>query len=136
MEREYWFVAAGAALYGTLTVGAKIFADMGLSLYEISVYPLLIISIALLPIILARREYMIKKSMLPFFVIYGLIGGLIQLAQFAGIILGVPVAVVALLLLHPACMDGSPQQNHGQGTNHKVEDSRSLHSSSGNSTAC
>ena len=98
MEKEYWFIAIAAILYGTLTVGAQFFVNLGLSLYEISLYPNLFISLILLPVLLIKRQYMIKKEMILFFVIYGLIGALLQLTQFGGIVLGVPVTVVALLL--------------------------------------
>lgn len=98
MEKEYWFIVIAAILYGTLTVGAQFFVNLGLSLYEISLYPILFISLILLPVLLIKRQYMIKKEMILFFVVYGLIGALLQLMQFGGIVLGVPVAVVALLL--------------------------------------
>lgn len=98
MQREYWFVITAAILYGTITVGGQFFANLGLSLYEISFYPYLFITILLLSAVLLRPEYGIKKEMLPFFLIYGLIGALVNLAQYAGIVLGVPVAVVAFLM--------------------------------------
>jgi drug/metabolite transporter (DMT)-like permease len=98
MEKEYWFIVTAAILYGTLTVGAQFFVNLGLSLYEISLYPILFISLIFLPALLIKRQYMIKKEMILFFIIYGLIGALLQLTQFGGIVLGVPVAVVALLL--------------------------------------
>jgi drug/metabolite transporter (DMT)-like permease len=98
MEREYWLVAIAAILYGTITVGAQFFVNLGLSLYEISVYPLLFISLVLLPFLLFKRQYMITKEMIIFFLIYGLIGALLTITQAGGIVVGVPVAVVALLL--------------------------------------
>jgi drug/metabolite transporter (DMT)-like permease len=98
MEKECWFVTTAAILYGTLTVGAQFFVNLGLSLYELSVYPILFVTLLLLSILLIKHQYRIKKKMIPFYVIYGLIGALLQLTQFGGIVLGVPVAVVALLL--------------------------------------
>ena len=41
---------------------------------------------------------MIKKKMLFFFIIYGLIGAIAVLTQYIGIVLGVPVAIVSFLL--------------------------------------
>lgn len=87
-----------AILYGTITVGGQFFANLGLSLYEISLYAILFVSLILLPVVLIKRQYLIKREMLPFFIIYGFIGALLELTQFGGIVLGVPVAVVALLL--------------------------------------
>jgi len=96
--KEYWFIISAAILYGTITVGGQFFANLGLSLYEISFYAMFFISLILLPIVLIKRQYLIKKEMFLFFIIYGLIGALLELTQFGGIVLGVPVAIVALLL--------------------------------------
>lgn len=98
IDNYYWYVVIAAVLYGTITVGGQFFVNLGLSLFEISVYRALLTSLILLPIVLIRREYMIKKEMLSFFAVYGLIGGLLELAMFGGIALGVHVATVALLL--------------------------------------
>lgn len=98
MKKELWFIIIAAILFGTITVGGNFFANLGLSLYEISLYPMIFMSLFFLIIILVRRQYLIKKEMLLFFITYGLIGALTLLAQFGGIILGVPVAIVALLL--------------------------------------
>ena len=98
MQKEYWFIIIAATLYGTITAGGKFFANLGLSLYEISLYPMVIMSLFFFIVILLRRQFLFKKNMVPFFIVYGLIGALAILAQFGGIILGVPVAIVALLL--------------------------------------
>lgn len=98
MEKEYWFVILAAILYGTITAGGQFFVNLGLSLFEISLYPIFFMTLIFLPVFLFKRQYLIKKEMLLFFIIYGLIGALAELAQFGGIVLGVPVATVALLL--------------------------------------
>jgi len=98
MEKEYWFVLIAAILYGTITAGGQFFVNLGLSLFEISLYRVLFISLILLPVVLIKRELLIKKGMLLFFLGYGLIGALLELSQFGGIALGVPVAIVVLLL--------------------------------------
>jgi drug/metabolite transporter (DMT)-like permease len=98
MSKEYWFVITAAVLYGAITAGGQFFIDLGLSLFEISLYRVLFISLMILPVVLIKREYLIKREMLFFFVIYGLIGAFLELAQFGGIVLGVPVAIVILLL--------------------------------------
>jgi len=97
-NREYWFVVFAAILYGTITAGGQFFSNLGLSLYEISFYPVLFVSLILLPIVWTKRQYFIKKEMILFFVSYGLIGAFLELTQFGGIVLGVPVAIVAILL--------------------------------------
>jgi DME family drug/metabolite transporter len=91
-------VIVAAVLYGTITAGGQFFVNLGLSLFEISIYRSFLTSLILLPVVLIKREFLIKKEMLSFFVVYGLIGGLLELATFGGIALGVHVAVVALLL--------------------------------------
>jgi drug/metabolite transporter (DMT)-like permease len=98
MSREYWFVIIAAVLYGAITPGGQFFSDIGLSLFEISVYRVLFISLIILPVVLIKREHLIRREMLSFFVIYGLIGALLELAQFGGIVLGIPVAIVILLI--------------------------------------
>jgi len=66
-------------------------------LYETSCL-IFFIWIPYLPLLLIRPEFRIRKQRVGFFIGFGLIGALLQLTQFAGIVLGVPVAVVALLL--------------------------------------
>ncbi len=97
-ENHYWSVIVASILYGTITAGAQFFLNLGLSPFEIAIYRTLFTSLVLLPVVLIRREYLVKKEMLFFFAVYGLIGGLLGLATFGGIALGVHVAIVALLL--------------------------------------
>jgi DME family drug/metabolite transporter len=98
MSKEHWFIVIAAILYGAITAGGWFFIDAGFSIFEISLYRVLFINLVLLPIALIRRGYMVKKETLSFFVFYGLIGASLELAQFGGIALGVPVAIVVLLL--------------------------------------
>lgn len=98
MQREYWFIAIAAILYGTLTVGGQFFLNLGLSVYEIALYSMFFMGLLLLPIVLIKREYLIKKEMFLFFVIFGLINALQELTQFGALALGIPVAIVAFLL--------------------------------------
>ena len=98
MDREHWFVAIAAILYSTITVGGQFLVNLGLSLYEISLYSALFVCVIFLPIILIRPQYFIKKDYFWFFVIYGLINALLMLTQFGGIVFGTPVAIVVLLL--------------------------------------
>jgi len=98
MNKEYTYVIIAAILYGTITSGAQYFVNIGLSLFEIAIYRALFTSLILLPAVLLRNEYLVKKEMILFFAIYGLIGALLELTMFGAISLGVPVAIVALLL--------------------------------------
>lgn len=95
-------IAGAATLYGSVTVGGKLLYGMGFSLYEISLYPLVLTCAILAPWERSLGRVAVPRGALPRFVAYWLIGGLIgallQLSQFGGIVLGVPVATVALLL--------------------------------------
>jgi len=96
--RSRGLIAASAVLFGTVTVGGSFFHRSGLSLYEIALYPLILTFLMLLPVLVRGGRYVPRREMVPFFAVYGLIGALAELAQFGGIVLGVPVATVALLL--------------------------------------
>ena len=52
----------------------------------------------LLPLIVLRKEYRLKRGMLPIFLASGIVGAALALAQFGALILGASVAVVVLLL--------------------------------------
>jgi len=98
MKKEIFLIIIAAIFYGTITVGGQFLANLGLSLYEIALFPISVIAILMSLIVIYKRKFLIKKVMLRFFIIYGLIGAILQVTQFGGIILGVPVAVVAFLL--------------------------------------
>lgn len=98
MANGYRYLILAAILFGSITTGAQLFANMGFSLYEISLFRAVFISFILLPVVFIKREYLIKRELIPFFIIYGLIGGLLELTTFGGIAFGVPIAIAALLL--------------------------------------
>jgi DME family drug/metabolite transporter len=97
MEREYLFVVIAGILSGLIVFGVQIFANLGLSLYQISVFHAIFMLI-LLPFVLFKKECRIKRGMLKFFLIFGFLSSLTNFTEFGPIILGVPVAVVILLL--------------------------------------
>ena len=90
-------IALGASFYGLITVGGKYFADLGFSLYEIA-FLIMALALFLLPALCWRPQWRLRLSDWRFFSVFGLIGALLQLGQFAGLVLGLPVAVVAFLL--------------------------------------
>jgi drug/metabolite transporter (DMT)-like permease len=98
MQKEHLYIIISALLFGLITAGAQFFSNLGLSLYEISVLSFFMEVLILVPIVLIKKEYAIKRKMVPFFIVYGLIGSFLQFTQYGGIVLGVPVAIVALLL--------------------------------------
>jgi len=92
----YLAIWVAAIFYGFITVAGQYFSDHGLSLYEISLL-ILFVPVPLLPFVFLKK-YRIRRELFGFYAIFGLIGSALQITQFAGIVLGVPVAVVALLL--------------------------------------
>ncbi len=95
---HYLAIVAGAAFYGGITVGGRYFAGIGWSLLEISLTGALFGALMLAPILIWQPRYRIRRSELLFFAAFGLAGAVLQITQFLGIVLGVPVALVALLL--------------------------------------
>ena len=93
----YLFVAISGILSGLLVFGGQIFLNMGLSVYEISVLPYLIVAIILSPLVIKNKKY--RPRGMPFiWILYGVTSGATVLAQYTALILGVPVAMVVLLL--------------------------------------
>ncbi len=90
-------ILVAAMFYGLITVAGKYFSDQGFSLYEISML-IVFVPLPLIPLLILRPEYRVAKERLGFYAIFGIIGAGLQVTQFGGIVLGVPVAIVALLL--------------------------------------
>ncbi|MFQ5676148.1 MAG: DMT family transporter [bacterium] len=86
-----------ATLYGLITVGGQFFANLGFSLYEIACL-IFFYAVPLTPLVVVKKNYRISPQDIPFFITFGFIGAGLQIGQFTGIVLGVPVAIVALLL--------------------------------------
>jgi drug/metabolite transporter (DMT)-like permease len=98
MNLNHLKILVAAILYGYIIVGGRLLSNAGLSLIEISLLPLVFVT----AIIIVMRPSTVKAVFLPrhlfFFSVFGLIGALLQVTQYAGIVLGVPVAIVAMLL--------------------------------------
>jgi drug/metabolite transporter (DMT)-like permease len=97
MEKEYLFVLLSALFFGTIVFGGQIFVEMGLSVYEISIFRIGFV-LVLVPIIFLKKKYMFKKSMIPMFIIFGIIEAVAMLTQFGALVAGAPVAIVVFLL--------------------------------------
>jgi drug/metabolite transporter (DMT)-like permease len=91
-------VLVGSALYGGITVGGRVFQQRGFSLLEISIMGGLFGAPMLLYWIWRQPEWRIRRRDWGFFAAVGVMGTLLQVSQFLSIVLGVPIAVVALLL--------------------------------------
>ena len=92
------WLALGAILYGFITVGGRLLANLGFSLIEISLYPLAGVTLILLIVRPALLQQLVLNDRIGFFLVYGLIGAVLQVTQYGGIVLGVPVSLVAMLL--------------------------------------
>ena len=90
-------VCLAAICYGSITVGARYFDQIGFSWFEIS-FLIVFVPLPLVPFVLLRSDFRVSPGQLGFFLVFGVIGAGLQLAQYLGIVLAMPVAVVALLL--------------------------------------
>lgn len=96
MKKEYLLIIAGI-LYGGIIFGGKIFANLGLSIYEISILPLFFSTI-LVPWIIINKKFRFSKQQIIICFKLGLFGAIIYLSQFGAVVLGMPVALIVLLL--------------------------------------
>ncbi len=97
MKKEHWYIIIAAILYGTIVAGGQFFKDLGMSVYELSIIRPVIVVLLILPFIIFNKKLRLKKQMIPFFTLYGLIGSFGILFQYAGLAYGVPVAVIIFL---------------------------------------
>jgi len=95
---NYFLIILTGILWGMITVSGQFFSNLNFSLFEIPIYMFSFLSIILIVYFILDRKHTPKKKIIPFFIIYGLIGSLLQLSQYGGILLGIPVAIVALLI--------------------------------------
>jgi DME family drug/metabolite transporter len=98
MKREHLLIVVAAIFYGTVIVGGEFFLRNGFSVFEVAFYPILFMTLSVLPIVLVKPRYLIPRERLPFFAVYGLIGAFAEFGQFVGLIFDIPVAIVALVL--------------------------------------
>ena len=98
MRKGYLLIIISGILYGTITPGARIFLNNGFSLIDVSFYRAFFISLLILPLFLFRPGYFFTLKMLPFFIVYGLIGAMLESAMFGSLYMGVPVPLVVFFL--------------------------------------
>jgi len=95
--KGHLLVGFSGILFGFIIFGGQISANLGLSLFELSTLPYLFSPLLLLPFVIQKKLWVSKKHFLLLF-FFGLVEVLCTVFQFAGLILGVSVAVVVLLL--------------------------------------
>ena len=91
-------VVAGAMLFSGLIVASRALSQRGFSLYEISLSGILFTSLVFGIVLVTRPSLRPCRRDRGLFLAYGLVGAVLQLSQFAGVVLGVPIALVGLLL--------------------------------------
>lgn len=96
MKREYLLIMVGI-LSGGIIFGGRIFANAGLSIYEISILPFFF-SILLVPWIIINRKFRLSKQQVITCFKLGLLASVVYLFQFGAVVLGMPVALIVLLL--------------------------------------
>lgn len=97
MQKEYLYVVLTGILSGFIVFAGQGFVNMGLSLYEIAIIPYSLSLIFLVPF-LFKKEYRFEKRLVWLLILYGVISALSVLTEFGGVVLGIPVAIVVLLL--------------------------------------
>lgn len=98
MQKEHLFVIITGILSGFLVFGGQVFFNLGLSLFQFSLIIQLLVVIMLLPFILFNKNLRPKRWLSWLMVLYGFGTAITVFAQYGAIILGVPVAIVVLLL--------------------------------------
>ena len=88
----------GSALYGGITVGGRVLAQRGFSLLEISITGGLFGALFLAPFLWRNPAWRIQRRDWTLFIAFGVMGTLLQITQFLSVVLGVPIAILALLL--------------------------------------
>jgi len=95
---NYFLIVLAGVLWGMIVVSGQFFKNLNFSLFEMSIYMFSFLSIFWIMYFILDKKYAPKRKIIPFFIVYGLIGALLQLSQFGGIVLGIPVAIVAILI--------------------------------------
>lgn len=98
ISKYYWALILAGIISGTVVLGGKLLSNAGLSLYQISVLPAVLVTIFFLPLIVFNKDYRLKKGTFSTILLFGIIVSLLTLAQFGSVILGAPVAIAVLLL--------------------------------------
>ncbi len=98
IQKEYWYVIATGILSGLIVFGGQVFKNLGFSLMELSVLLYFPTFFFLLPFLQGKRGEITNLGNLKLIFWWSLIGSLTVITQFGAIVVGTPVAIVALLL--------------------------------------
>ena len=95
---NYSLIILTGLMWGMIVTSGQFFSNLGFSLFEIPIYMFSFLSMILIAYFILTKKHIPGRKIIPFFILYGLIGALLQLSQYGGVILGIPVAIVALLI--------------------------------------
>lgn len=98
IEKGYWWVITAGLISGTVVFGGQIFANLGLSLYQLSTLPFILGLIVILPLAIRTNQLKIKNGMFLFLILFGLVDALLVICQFGAVYLGASVVITVLLL--------------------------------------
>lgn len=98
MQKEYLFVILTGILSGFIVFGGQVFFNLGLSLFQVSFIPQVLIVLMLLPFIALNKNLRPKISNGWLWALYGIATAVTVFAQYGAVALGVSVAIVVLLL--------------------------------------
>ncbi len=98
MKKHYLSLILAGILYGGIVPSAEFFSGRGLSLFEVAFWSSLIPGLVLALVMMRSRRYLPKRELWPLLLLFGFFGSLLGLFQWGSVILGVPIAIVALLL--------------------------------------
>jgi len=98
ISKEYWFIVITGIIFGLVVFGGKVLANLGLSLYEISVLPFAFATLILFVLLVFKKECHLRKEMFWLLLFYGLVYLFVTVAQFGAVIMGLSVAMTVLLL--------------------------------------
>jgi len=98
ISKFYLYVIFAGIMSGTIIFGGQVFVNAGLSIAQISIIPFLIVSFILLPFVLWRKKSHFVGNNMPLLIFYGAISAFTVICQYSGLILGLPIAVITLLL--------------------------------------
>ncbi len=66
MNKDYWAIVISAVFFGLTIPGGQFFSNLGFSLYEISVYSLLLLFLVTLPIIFIKKKFLSEEIIFSF----------------------------------------------------------------------
>lgn len=97
MKKEYLFLITAGILAGFIVFIGPVFAKLGLSAYEISLLPLILLVVMCLPFMF-NKKYHPKNIFSGIWILYGFVTAMTVFAQYGAVLLGLQVSITLLLM--------------------------------------